>query len=175
MVRFLALNRNLWQNQRNHPNSKMKESVTDITAVTLHRQALFLHSINPTALRTAKTLWSFGCFECNRVNVCNYIIACRFKSQNTKLQPICDPSIGIFFQKRVTSYYTCIWNHTTLFLDQFQWKHVARPGIELGISGSSVRCTSNGTTGPSMVVWWCEAYHCIYQILSLSLSFLNFE
>ena len=24
---------------------------------------------NPIALRTAKTLWSFGCSECNRVNV----------------------------------------------------------------------------------------------------------
>ena len=24
---------------------------------------------NPTALRTAKTLWSFGCSECNRVKI----------------------------------------------------------------------------------------------------------
>ena len=28
----------------------------------------FLFSINPIALRTAKTLWSFGRSECNRVN-----------------------------------------------------------------------------------------------------------
>ena len=26
---------------------------------------------NPTALRMAKTLWSFGCSECNRVNILN--------------------------------------------------------------------------------------------------------
>ena len=25
------------------------------------------HMLNPIALRTAKTLWNFGCFECNRV------------------------------------------------------------------------------------------------------------
>ena len=25
--------------------------------------------LNPVALRTIKTLWSFGCSECNRVNI----------------------------------------------------------------------------------------------------------
>ena len=43
-----------------------------IFASILYRDQQFtpagdLFLFNPTALRTAKTLWSFGCYECNRV------------------------------------------------------------------------------------------------------------
>ena len=31
------------------------------------------HPLTPFALRTAKTLWSFGCSECNRVNYENLL------------------------------------------------------------------------------------------------------
>ena len=39
---------------------------------TTNQQQSFLEDWylnNPNALRTAKTLWSFGCSECNRVNL----------------------------------------------------------------------------------------------------------
>ena len=56
----------------------MKIAVVSPESVPIHLKAFSnasyqcllskqLHNVNPIALRTAKTLWSFGCSECNRV------------------------------------------------------------------------------------------------------------
>ena len=48
--------------------------------------------VNPDALRTAKTLWSFGCSECNRVKsdsncaiVVAFMVAINCKSKFSRL------------------------------------------------------------------------------------------
>ena len=43
---------------------------------------------NPVALRTAKTLWSFGCSECNRVKEKTLLLAKENKKEVTKVVSI---------------------------------------------------------------------------------------
>ena len=39
-----------------------------VTSILSTQGTIDLTIINPVALITAKSLWSFGCYECNRVN-----------------------------------------------------------------------------------------------------------
>ena len=43
---------------------------------------------NPIALRTAKTLWSFGCFECNRVKTLLFCIYLQVYAEATLILPL---------------------------------------------------------------------------------------
>ena len=45
----------------------MRETQSKIEEQTMDESLAILCPFNPTALRTAKTLWSFGCSECRRV------------------------------------------------------------------------------------------------------------
>ena len=47
------------------PNRKSRKVVHIVKIWGKHRWVLIHH--DPIALRTAKTLWSFGCSECSRV------------------------------------------------------------------------------------------------------------
>ena len=44
-------------------------SMKSIILLIVHMQSIIWLIVNPTAFKKAKTLWSFGCSECNRVNM----------------------------------------------------------------------------------------------------------
>ena len=55
-------------------------------------------SFNPVALRKAKTLWSFGFSECNRVNINGYV----FRANNyVILIFVSPPSVGQFLKEKI--------------------------------------------------------------------------
>ena len=62
----------------------------------------FLEGFNPIALRTAKTLWSFGCSECDRVSMDVTIVV----SLSTKWQS--SHTLKVKFSKNHISEKTCL-------------------------------------------------------------------